>query len=213
MLSVEVIVDTALRLAAESDMDAVTVRQVAARLGTGSSSLYVWVPNRTVLLRLMVNRALAEVPLPRVEAENWRRQLVALVTRVHLALNRYPGLARVMLGSIPTDPANLRLADCYLALMRAGGVPDRAAAYAVDTLNLYVAASLWEKEMPTPATPDPYALERGDEDALLAYFSALDPDEFPEMRRLAKKLSSGSPRSRFVFGLETIVAGLAGRTS
>jgi AcrR family transcriptional regulator len=192
MLSVEAIVDTALRLTAESHVDSVTLRQVATELGTGQSSLYVWVPNRAVLLQLMLSRALADVRLPSPDAENWRRQLVTLITRVHTTLNRYPGLARVMLGSIPADPSNLRLANCYLALMRVGGVPDRAAAYAVDTLNLYVASSSREKTM----------------SAALAHFAALDPDEYPEVRRQAKRLAGGSLRSRFVFGLETIVAGL-----
>lgn len=207
MLSVDVIVDTALRLAAESDVDSVTLRQVAAELGTGQSSLYVWVPNRSVLLRLMLGRALAQVKLPPVDAENWQPQLITLVTRVHTTLNRYPGLAKVMLGSIPADPASLRLANCYLALMRVGEVPDRAAAYAVDTLNLYVAASSSEKAAPT--AQDPYALDRDDQAAALRYFSAVDPDEFPEVRRMARKLSAGSLRTRFLFGVETIVAGLA----
>jgi AcrR family transcriptional regulator len=209
VLSVDVIVGTALGLAAESDVDLVTLRQVAAELGTGQSSLYVWVPNRSALLRLMLSRALSEVKLPKPDAANWRRHVVSLATKVHTTLNRYPGLARVMLDVVPVDSANLRLANCYLTLMRLGGVPGRAAAYAVDTLDLYAASSSSEKLAPSEA---PYALDRKDEPAALMYFSAVDPDEFPEVRRLAKKLAGGSLRARFLFGLETIVAGLASTT-
>lgn len=199
--------DTALRLARESHVDSVTLRQVAAELHTGQSSLYVWVPNRTALLELMLSRSLEGIRLPRPDPDSWQNQLVALLTRVHAALNRYPGLARVMLGSIPADPANLRLANCYLALMRVGGVPDRAAIYAIDTLNLYVASSSVEASMPAP--PGPHALDRHDRAAAHRLFDDMDPDAFPEIHRLAKKLASGSMQARFSFGLRTIVTGLA----
>jgi AcrR family transcriptional regulator len=207
MLSVELVVDTALRLARESDVDSVTLRQVGAELHTGQSSLYVWVPNRAALLQLMLSRALEDIRLPRPDPDSWQRQLVALVTRVHTALNRYPGLARVMIGSIPTDPSNMRLANCYLALMRVGGILDRAAAYAVDTLNLYVAASSLETSLPAPQAPQ--GLDRHDAGTAQHAFADLDPDTYPEIHRLAKQLAGGSLRVRFCFGLETIVTGLA----
>ena len=217
VLSVEAIVETALQLAHDSHVDAVTLRQVAAELHTGQSSLYVWVPNRVALLQLMLSRALEDIRLPRPDPATWQRQLVTLVTKVGAALDRYPGLAKVMLGEIPVDPASLRLADCYLALMRAGSVPDRAAAYAVDTLNLYVASASLEKSMSAvvlgdPAGP-PLALDRNDYAATRSLFGSIDADRFPHLHRLSAEMSSGSARARFAFGLETFVAGLAAQTS
>ncbi|MFI5831280.1 helix-turn-helix domain-containing protein [Streptomyces sp. NPDC051578] len=45
-------------------LDAVTVRKVAAELGTGPASLYVHVSRREELLRLMHDAVIATVPLP-----------------------------------------------------------------------------------------------------------------------------------------------------
>jgi AcrR family transcriptional regulator len=211
MLGADAVVIAALEIAAESHVDAVTLREVARRLHTGQSSLYVWVPNRRALLRLMLARALAPVRLPTPDPARWDRQLVTLIGRVRAALDRYPGLAGVMLDAVPSDPAGLRIVDRYLALMRAGGVPDRVAVYAVDTIDLFLAASGYEQAVRgsraegVDVTAEP---DRRDGAGLSAFFAGQDPAVLPEVVRLAPQLGRGSPRVRFLAGVETIVAGL-----
>src|SRR5262245_8091656 len=82
LLGVEAIVDAALDLVAKSRLDAVTIRDVAAALNTGSSSLYSWVPNTMTLRHLMLSRVLEQVRLPSPDRERWQEQLTALATRV-----------------------------------------------------------------------------------------------------------------------------------
>lgn len=206
------IVETALRLSSEAGVDAVSLRDVAAELHTGPSSLYVWVPNRQALKHLMLARSLRGVPLPEPRQDRWRAQLVDLVDEVSRALEVYPGLARVLLGTVPVDAANLRIANGYLEIMLVGRVPPLAAAYAVDLLNLYVGSSSFERSLGGVRTEDAsgaaLALDRSDAAAARSLFEAQSSTDLPAVRRLAAEMGSGSLRERFTFGLRTIVDGL-----
>lgn len=215
LLGVEAIVDAALGLVAESRLDAVTIRDVAAALNTGPSSLYSWVPNTMTLHHLMLSRALEHVRLPSPDPEHWQEQLTALATRVYDHLARYPGLGSVMLGFIPLDRSSLRIADRYLALMRVGGVSDDDAVFAVDTITLYVAAASYERHIRPedmgPYTDEAATVHRLDRSGTNRAIDAVDPKLMPDLSRLAHRISRGTQRARFLFGLRSIVAGIAHR--
>lgn len=74
-LSVPRIVDAAIALADAEGIDAVTIRAVAERLGTGAMSLYTHVPGKPELLELMVDRTAGDTYLGRptpVEQTTWQ---------------------------------------------------------------------------------------------------------------------------------------------
>src|SRR3954469_16951746 len=74
-LSRDLIVDTALELLRTEGYEATSMRRVAQALDTGPASLYVYVANRDELLDLMLDRAIAQVPLPELDPSRWREQL------------------------------------------------------------------------------------------------------------------------------------------
>ena len=51
----------------------------------------------------------------------------------------YPGLAVLAMTHIPSGDNALRGAEAMLALLKAGGASDQAAAYSADLLSLYIA--------------------------------------------------------------------------
>lgn len=65
----------AVAVAREHGFAAVTMRRVAARLGTGAASLYRYVDNRGDLMELMVDRVYGEMDL-RPTGRGWRADLV-----------------------------------------------------------------------------------------------------------------------------------------
>lgn len=216
LLSRELIIDTALDLVAHDKLDSVSIRDVAAALETGPSSLYVWVPNRMTLHHLMLQRVLENVRLPRPDPGTWQRQLVSLAVSVYRRLNKYPGLAKVMLGFVPLDPSSLRITEGYLDLLGAGGVPDSVAVFAVDSVILYIAASSFERSvLPTddgPFTAEAMTTYFQDHSSTTRQLELLDSSRYPNVHRLAKDFSGGSSDQRFIFGIESFVAGIA-RTS
>ena len=59
-------------------------------------------------------------------------------------LARNGDIARFALGRVPMGPNALRVAEVTMTLLRAGGVPDQAVAWAVDVVGMYVTANAVE---------------------------------------------------------------------
>lgn len=92
-------------------------------------------------------------------------------------------------------------------------MPDKAIAWAVDVVGLFVAANAVEGAIHTD-------LQRSGRDPqeyyytqVTDYFAALPPDRFPVTAALAPVLSTGSGEERFAFGLELLVSWLAAQAA
>ncbi len=74
-ITLERITDAALEVVATEGYDALTIRRVAAVLGTGPSSLYAHIVNKDDIDDLLIGRLYAEVTLPNRTrppgASNW----------------------------------------------------------------------------------------------------------------------------------------------
>lgn len=207
-LSRDRIVDTALALLVEHGYDAVSMRRVAQELGTGAASLYAHVANKQELDQLMLDRVASEVEIPDPDPERWREQLAESMHTLLRVMRAYPGVARAAIGQIPLGERALVSTERILAILRAGGVPDQVAAYAVDLIPLYVCAVAFEETVQGAAdwTDEGIAEFIGN---LRRYFAGLPADRFPHTVALATALTTGSGDDRFAFGVQVIVAGLA----
>src|SRR5688572_6354769 len=74
-LTLEKIVDTAIRVADADGIDAVSMRRLARELGVGTMSLYRYVPGKEELLALMLDRVSADTVLRPDDGPNWRTAL------------------------------------------------------------------------------------------------------------------------------------------
>jgi len=210
-LSRAVITAAASELVRRDGLDAVTLRKVADRLDTGPASLYVYVANREDLLDRMLDQALSEVPEVGADPAGWQAALVALFSGMLAALDRYPGIAQVGLGSVSRAPGELAIAENALALLHAGGMPDQAAAWACDALLLYTFAHAVEHaiERKRPPTAPQHKSPDTDYRALRDYYQSLPSDRFPHLTRMAASLTTGDDTDRFEFGLDALIRGAA----
>src|SRR5580693_6496914 len=74
----EQITAAAIRIADAEGLDAVTMRRVAAEVGSGTMTLYRYVPTKDHLLDLMIDATEGEVVFPDVAAGDWRAGLRAV---------------------------------------------------------------------------------------------------------------------------------------
>ncbi len=208
LLSREAIVAAALAVLRNEGMDAVSMRRVASELGTGPASLYAHVANKDELLELLYDELLASIPVVEPDAARWREQSIELWTASRDALARGGDIARFSLGRVPMGPNALRVAESFMAILRIGGVPDQAVAWAVDVVGMYVSASAVEDAITADlaaAGRDPGAYYGQVHD----YFASLPAERFPTIAALAKPMMTGDGDERFRFGLELLVEGLA----
>ncbi|MFC7279901.1 TetR/AcrR family transcriptional regulator [Paractinoplanes rhizophilus] len=206
-ITVDAILDTAFGIVAEEGYEALTMRRVATALETGSSSLYAHVVNKEDLDELMIGRLCAEITLPEPDPARWRPQLIGVCTQLRDQYLRFPGISRAAFAAAPSDLDILRVSEGMLAILLAGGVPPQAAAWAIDSLTLYVNAYSLEVSLAAKRQAragDGWVVSR---DELLTRFAAL-PDTFPETKRYAAELTAGTVDDRFEFTLNLMLDGL-----
>lgn len=177
-LSRDQIVATAVALADEDGIAAVSMRKVAAALDVEAMSLYHHVANKDDLLDGMVDAVMAEFEVPADEPD-WRAALQHRCTSARLALRRHPW-ALSLLGS-RTSPglATLRHHDVVIGVLRGGGFSVAGAAHAFALLDAYLFGfALQERNLPFDA---------GDDVGDLAeeIVGDLDPEQFPHLVEMA----------------------------
>jgi hypothetical protein len=117
-------------------------------------------------------------------------------------MSRHEGLAHVALGAIPTGDNVLLVLDRMLALLKAGGLTDTAAAWAVDLLWLHLAAAAAEQSAyNTKGTGEKTTLAEADR-----RYAALPADRYPMITSLRQALLS--PGDRDTWGLNVLINGI-----
>ncbi len=211
-LTRDAIVEAALALLDAEGLDGVSMRRVAQRLGTGPASLYQHVGGKEELLELLLDRVCAEVkiPAPGVGPDGWQEPLKELMRTTRAILGAHQDLAYVMLGRIPTGPNVLAGAEGILRIMRAGDVPAQVAAYAADSLALFVASVTYEEAIQrrligTTEETKAY-VER-----VNRYFASLPADRFPTLVAMADQMTAFDENEddRFEFALDVQIRGIA----
>ena len=89
----EEIVHAALAVADDEGFEAVSMRNVAARLGVGTMTLYSYVSSKEDLLDLMFDEVMSELLLPEPLPEDWRGALTAIAQRTRGVWSRHPWMA------------------------------------------------------------------------------------------------------------------------
>ncbi|WP_327296854.1 MULTISPECIES: TetR/AcrR family transcriptional regulator [unclassified Streptomyces] len=218
-ITVDAIISTAFGIVEREGYGALTMRRVATELETGPSSLYAHVVNKEDLDELLIGRLCAEVDLPEPDPALWRQQLIGVCTQLRDQYLRYPGISQAAFAAAPSNLDTLRFSEGMLALLLAGGIDPQAAAWAIDSLSLYVNAYSLEVSLAGRRLSSSDDNGSGDNssdgnwvvsrDELLRRFAAL-PDTFPQTKRYAAELTAGTIHDRFDFTVGLMIDGLPG---
>jgi AcrR family transcriptional regulator len=208
-ITVEAIISTAFGIVEREGYEALTMRRLAAALETGPSSLYAHVVNKEDLDELLIGRLCAQISLPEPDPASWRQQLISVCTQLRDQYLRYPGISQAAFAAAPSNLDTLRVSEGMLAILLAGGVDPQAAAWAIDSLTLYINANSLEVSLASrrlSRSDDEWVVSR---DELLRRFAAL-PAAFPQTKRYAAELTAGTVDDRFGFTIGLMIDGLPG---
>jgi AcrR family transcriptional regulator len=121
------IVAAAIALADAGGVDALTMKAVAARLGPYTPmALYRYVHNKDGLVDLMLDAAVASVPVPDEPGPDWRVDLTALATATRQMIKKHPWYAALVHTRPPAGPNTMRRTEFMLQVLvgRGASVPE-----------------------------------------------------------------------------------------
>lgn len=193
----------AVEIADERGVGAVTMREVASRLGVEAMSLYNHVANKDDILDGMVDVVIEQVDLP-ADVEQWREAMRCRAVSAHEVFGRHPWAPMLIDSRESSGPSRLRYFDWVLGTLMKAGFSMDGAARAFSLLDSYV-YGFGIQQFNISASGDASTEEMAE--AILAY---IPPEEYPYLHRLASHaMESGwDAQADFGFGLEIILDGL-----
>ena len=84
------ITQAAIGLADRSGLQAVSMRRIAARIGSAPTSLYWYFSDKNQLYELMVDAVIGEIELPERPSGDWRADLASIAWATRATLRRHP---------------------------------------------------------------------------------------------------------------------------
>jgi AcrR family transcriptional regulator len=142
-LNRERILETAVAMADEQGIDALSMRKLGQTLGFEAMSLYNHVTNKDDLLDGMLDLVLAEMELPASDEglAGIRRSAIS----AHEALRRHAWAAGLLMAPSRVRPARLAYMDALLGALRAAGFSAETTYHAYHVLDAHVIGfSLWQ---------------------------------------------------------------------
>lgn len=154
-LSRERVLRTAVALADEGGLAAVSMRQIAAELGVATMSLYRHVRGRDELILAMADAVLAGAPLPDAEPAGWRARLDVLARAQWAVYRRHPWVPHVISIARPQPlPHGMAHTDRALRATAGLGLDRQVRWHVAITLMAYVKGIATNLEMGARAEQD-----------------------------------------------------------
>jgi AcrR family transcriptional regulator len=211
----------ALRVADAEGLDAVSMRRVAAELGTGAASLYRYVETRDELLDLMTDAAAAGYDLTPPSGD-WLAALVALGAQARTILRRHRWLAALVVTRPVIGPHTVAVIEYYLAVLAGHPAPLTAKLEAFAMLNGLTATSVLHEQAGGPALQErniaylTHAINSGDHPRLAGLVAQAPVSAGNQPAGTAREdepPAPADPADRYPDLLSRVLLGLLGGTS
>jgi AcrR family transcriptional regulator len=206
------IVTVAVAIADADGLDAVSMRRLAAELGSGAASLYRYVARKDDLLDLMVDTVVGEGPPPAAPSGDWRADLREIAYATRAMILRHPWVATLFAGRPTLGPNRLRAGEHTLSVIDRLGLSLDEMMAVIDTLLAFIRGHVI-----TELAEQEAARRSGlDWEAWLASRAAyvrtiIESGQYPQLARIWLEAEGPHDPHRaersFEFGLERVLDG------
>lgn len=195
--------ETALAIVDEHGVAGLSMRSLAAALGTGAMTLYNYVALREDLDALVVEAVVAKTHWTLKPGMKWEEELSAIGEGMWRALRAHPNVIPLVLTRRSRTPAMFDVAEAMLkALARSGRSGPRL-------LQAFRAVSSLIMGMAQNQLAGPMALQAGESvETTIARFHALPADRYPHLIEIASSATHSTPESEFRAALKLLIRGL-----
>ncbi|MET8139052.1 TetR family transcriptional regulator [Sphaerisporangium sp. NPDC005288] len=136
-LSRDHIVKAAVELLDAEGLDALSMRRLGSRLGSGATSIYWHVSNKDQLLELALDEVYSEVRLPDPDVTGWHDTAAAFAYGMREAVLGHPWSV-TLIGSMPSiGPNALKAISALSTAMQLGGFAGVTLEFAVSSIVSY----------------------------------------------------------------------------
>jgi len=198
------IIDSAVLLADDIGVDALTIRKLAAALGTKPMTIYHYVANKEAIIDGMVDQVFSEIDLPPTDM-HWKSAIRCRSASARTVLAKHPWAVPLMESRTAPGPATLQHHDAVLGCLRNGGLTVAMTAHAYAVIDAFVYGfAIQEASLPATSGEQMHELVE-------AVADAMPMDEFPHLMELTTEhvLQPGYDfGNEFEFGLNLILDGL-----
>ena len=203
-LTRERVLDTALRLADQGGLEALSMRKLGQALGVEAMALYYHFANKERVLDGIVDLVFGEIDVPAIGGD-WKAAMRRRAISVRDALARHRWAIGLMESRTNPGPANLRHHDAVIGCLRAAGFDMAMAAHAYSALDAYIYGfALTKMNLPFESTTDIAEMAE----------TMLEPFPLGEYPNLADFISEHAMKpgydfgDEFEYGLDVILDGL-----
>jgi AcrR family transcriptional regulator len=203
-LTRERVLDTAVRLADQGGLEALSMRKLGQALGVEAMALYYHFANKERVLDGIVDLVFGEIDVPAIGAD-WKAAMRRRAISVRDALARHRWAIGLMESRTNPGPANLRHHDAVIGCLRAAGFDMAMAAHAYSALDAYIYGfALTKMNLPFETTTDIAEMAE----------TMLEPFPLGEYPNLADFITEHAMKpgydfaDEFEYGLDVILDGL-----
>ncbi|GAA3106078.1 AcrR family transcriptional regulator [Kribbella aluminosa] len=213
-LSREQIVAAAMQVLDTEGVTGLSMRKLAAKLGSGATSLYWHVPTKDDLIDLLIDEVWGEIDVPEPDLAGWRSGALLFGHSMRSAVLRHPWLPEVMYTRPSIGPKAMGLGARGMVLFGAAGFSEREVDLAMGAVMSYVlgtaSAEVATREMARKSgSSEPEWIAELLEQAQSA------AGDYPAMQESVRRRTvtdlNTSLTETFVYGFDALLDGLQAR--
>ncbi len=201
------IASAALAIVDESGLSALSMRSLAAALGTGPMTMYNYVADKAGLEELVVAAVVADVDVP-PPTPDWRHDVHAIATAMWRGVRAHPAAIPLVLTRRMSSATGFAIADGLVGALGRAGLADgdRLSAFHA-VLGFVVGAA--QAELAGPLTRGGTPGSSTDARDAAARIGAVAGERFPHVEALSKVAMQTSVEDDFDGGLRMLLDGIA----
>jgi AcrR family transcriptional regulator len=194
---------TALEIVDRDGLGGLSMRTLAAALGTGPMTLYNYVTDRAELEVLVAGAVIADVKVPEL-SDNWRDDVRAIATAMWETTRRHPNAVPLVLTRRTVSASSYLAADRLIAALGCAGLAGMDLLAGFRAVLGFVMGSA-QVELAGPLAG--HERER-EQIAVAARIGGLAGAEHPHIAALAQTSQQSTAVADFQRGLEILLAGI-----
>lgn len=201
-LSAQRVLKTAVTLADDIGIAALSMRKLGETLGVEAMALYRHVANKDAILDGIVDIVAGEFAVPDIGG-NWKASMRRRSISAHQALVRHPWATMLIVSRANVGPAMLHYVDATIGCLVEAGFSYPAADRAWNAIDSYVYGFTLQK-LNFPFEPQEYA------QVAAGFLHMIPADKFPHLNAMSRQVIHGQHEglNNIEFGLDLILDGL-----